>query len=60
MRGMTFEQVVKHFGSEVEAAKQLGFTRQAVNLWKSNGIQPRTQELIELKTRGKLKAEGQK
>lgn len=57
---MTFEQVIKHFGSEVLAAKALGFTRQAVNLWKTNGIQRRTQELIEMKTRGKLKADGGK
>lgn len=54
---MTYEEVIEHFGSEVLAAEGLGFTRQAVNLWKTNGIQPRTQELIQMKTRGKLKSE---
>ena len=57
---MTFEQVVKHFGSQVKAARALGFSRQAVNQWKEDGIKPRTQEFIQFKTRGKLKADGGK
>jgi len=55
---MTFDQVVKFFGSQYRAAKELGFSRQAVGQWKTDGIAPRTQELIEFKTRGKLKKDG--
>lgn len=57
-RPMTFEQVIKHFGTEYATAKKLGFSKQAVNKWKTRGITSRTQEFIQLKTRGKLKAEG--
>lgn len=55
---MTYDQIVAYYGTEAKAAKKLGFTPQALNLWKHGGGVPhRTQELIELKTRGKLKAD---
>jgi len=31
---MTYDQVVKHFGTEQGVADALGISRQAVNLWK--------------------------
>ncbi len=57
---MTYTQVVRFFGTQAQAAKSLGFSRQAVNQWKADGIKPRTQELIQFKTQGKLKADGGK
>lgn len=54
---MTYQDLVKHFGSELNAAISLGFTRQAVYHWKINGeIPPKTQAWIQLETSGKLKA----
>lgn len=54
---MTFEQVVKHFGSAPSAAKALGVTRQAVYRWKEAGIPVGTQCRIQLLTGGVLQAE---
>ena len=55
---MTYEQIVEYYGSEAAAAKILQITRQAINLWKQTSAVPkRTQAYIQLKTRGKLKAD---
>ena len=58
MRFMTPEQIIKHYGDEKAAADALGVTRQIINYWKQKGEVPiRTQSLIQLLTKGKLKAE---
>lgn len=55
---MTPEQVIEFYGSEQAAADALSCTRQNVNLWLNRGKIPiRTQALIQLITRGKLKAD---
>jgi len=54
---MTPGQLVRHFGSEAKAAIALGYTRQYIyKLIKNNRIPLRTQERIEFKTSGALKA----
>lgn len=53
---MTYNHLVKHYGSAPKAARALGFTRMGVHAWKRGGIPIRTQELIQSKTGGALKA----
>ena len=54
---MTYEQVLKHYGTVIEASKRLGITHQAIYAWKKAGyIPPRAQKHIQAETRGKLKA----
>jgi DNA-binding transcriptional regulator YdaS (Cro superfamily) len=53
---MTFNQIVKHFGTAAEAARKLGISRAAVSFWKTHGIPHSKQLHIELVTDGKLKA----
>lgn len=55
---MKFDQVLKHYDGNLQfAAYNLGFTDAALRKWKANGIPPRTQQLIEAITAGKLKAD---
>ena len=55
---MKFDQVVKHFGSQVAAADAIGCTQPTLSNWKARGSIPQLQQLrIELATAGKLKAE---
>ena len=55
---MTFDQLIKHFGSQVVAAKAIGCTQPTLSNWKSRGRIPMLQQLrIELITKGKLKAQ---
>lgn len=54
---MTLNDVIKHFGSEREAAYQLKYTQQSFRHWrKKKTIPAKAQRLIELMTNGKLKA----
>ena len=54
---MKFDQVIKHFGSQVAAAAALGVTQPSLSNWKSRGRIPHLQQLrIEHITGGKLKA----
>lgn len=54
---MNIDQVIKHFGSQVEAARQLGVTQPTLSNWRSRGKIPQLQQLrIQHLTRGKLKA----
>lgn len=55
---MKFEQVIKHFGSQLATAKALGTTQPNVSNWKSRGSIPHIRQLqIEHITKGKLKAQ---
>lgn len=54
---MTFQQLIKHFKSQSNAARKLGVSRQAVNGWKENGIPDGQQAWIQILTSGKLKAD---
>lgn len=54
---MKFEQIVKHFGSQVAAATAIGCTQPTLSNWKKRGSIPQLQQLrIEMATLGKLKA----
>ena len=54
---MTYEQVVKHYGSVRVAALALGYSTQAIYLWRENGIPLRTQRTIQWISCDKLKAD---
>lgn len=55
---MKFDQLIKHFGTQVAAAKALGVTQPTMSNWKSRGRIPLVQQLrIEVLTQGKLKAQ---
>jgi hypothetical protein len=53
---MTHEDLVAHYGSANQAARALGYSKQAVSHWKRSGIPFDAQFRIQLKTKGKLKA----
>lgn len=54
---MKFDQVIKHFGSQVALADALGVKQPAVSNWKTRGSIPHLQQLrIEALTEGKIKA----
>lgn len=54
---MDVDQVIKYFGTQVEAAKQLGVTQPTLSNWRSRGRIPKLQQLrIEHLTRGKIRA----
>jgi DNA-binding transcriptional regulator YdaS (Cro superfamily) len=57
---MDVNDVVQFFGTASEAARRLGVTRAAVSIWQRRGIPPGRQALIQLQTRGKLRAEDQR
>lgn len=52
---MNYAQVVKHFGSEANAARELNLHRQTVNKWKKR-IPIDRQMAIEVATGGVLRA----
>lgn len=54
---MTHQDLVDHFGNANKAAKALGYSRQAVSQWKSNGIPFEAQYRIQMKTKGRLRAD---
>lgn len=54
---MNIDQVINYFGSQVEAARQLGVTQPTLSNWRSRGQIPKLQQLrIEHLTRGKIRA----
>jgi hypothetical protein len=54
---MTFNQVLKHYKTVANVAKELAITHQAVYGWKKKGkIPANAQDKIETDTDGKLKA----
>lgn len=54
---MTYDDVISHYKSPKRAVRFLRVTKQALSLWKKNGIAPDRQRYIQLLTRGKLKAD---
>jgi hypothetical protein len=54
---MNYVDLVEEFGNASRAAKALGYSRQALSRWRSAGIPFESQYRIELKLRGKLKAQ---
>lgn len=54
---MTFAQLKKHFRTVKAIAFDLGYTTQAVYIWKREGIPMRCQRYIEKWTDGELKAD---
>ena len=54
---MTYDQLVKHFGSEAEAARVLIIPQSTINAWSVNGIPHWRQSTIEFATNGKLRAD---
>lgn len=53
---MTHEDLVAHYGSATQAARALGYSKQSISHWKRAGIPFDAQFRIQLKTKGKLKA----
>ncbi len=54
---MKFDQLIKHFGSQVQAADAIGVTQPTLSNWKKRGAIPHLQQLrIEHVTKGRLKA----
>lgn len=54
---MNVQDLIKHFGTQAQAAKAIGYTRQAVHRWQSVGIPMPVQCLYEIRTNGKIKAD---
>jgi hypothetical protein len=54
---MTHHDLVDHFGNASKAAKALGYSRQAVSQWKDRGIPFEAQYRIQMKTKGRLRAD---
>lgn len=53
---MRFDDVIQHYGTQAEAARQLGVTRAAVWQWRLEGIPLLRQYQIERLTDGALTA----
>jgi predicted transcriptional regulator len=54
---MTYKQLIKHYGTQVSAAKALGVTKAAVCQWQHTGVPALRQFQVELLTGGKLRAD---
>lgn len=54
---MTYDDVIKHFGTQTKAAEALGLSQSSISDWKRVGITHLRQLHIEAVTRGKLKAD---
>ncbi len=54
---MTLAQIIKHYGTQAEAVRKTGFSRQSFLNWSRLGRVPiKAQELISFKSGGKLRA----
>lgn len=54
---MTYDDVIKHFGTQTKAADALGLSQPSVSEWQQRGIPFLRQLHIEKLTKGKLKAD---
>jgi len=58
---MKIQELIKHYGSQANIAREFGYTRQAVSYWFRIGAIPfRTQLMIQAATLGKFKARKEK
>jgi hypothetical protein len=55
---MTVDEIKNHYGAESDAelARILKKTRGAISKWRSYGIPASTQAILQIQTKGKLKA----
>lgn len=53
---MTYDDLVETYGSMSKAARALGIAKQTVHKWKTAGIPFERQFVIQMKTKGRLKA----
>lgn len=51
-----FDEIIKHFGSQVELARTLGIARANVSIWRRQGVPSCHAITIERLTDGKFKA----
>lgn len=54
---MTYADLEREYGSPTNIAKALGVSSQLVTYWRRKGIPKPRQALIQLKTRGRLRAD---
>lgn len=55
---MKFDQLIKHFGTQLAAANAIGVSQPTLSNWKTRGKIPALQQIrIEHATKGKLKAD---
>ena len=58
MPGMTFEEIKAHYKTVEKAKAALGLrSKQTIYNWRDNGVPDGWQAIIQLQTRGKLKAD---
>ena len=57
LTGMTFKELVEHFGSQAAAARALGLKPPSVSEWRRGGVPLPRQAQYEILTGGALKAE---
>lgn len=53
---MDYQTIIKFYGGVSQTARALGYTRAGVYHWRKNGVSERTQQIIQFKTKGRLKA----
>ena len=55
---MTVDELKLHYEvkTDSELAQKIGYSKGAVSKWRSKGISPETQALLQILTNGKLKA----
>lgn len=54
---MKTSDIIKYFGTQVEAANQLGVTQPTISNWKRRGVPPLQQLRIQHFTAGRLQAD---
>jgi DNA-binding transcriptional regulator YiaG len=54
---MTYEQLLKHFGSQADIARAFGITQASVAEWQERGVPPLRQIQGEMLTNKKLRAD---
>jgi len=55
--GMTYDDLITYYGSQIEIARALGISSPSVCEWQTIGVPPLRQLQIEALTRKKLKAD---
>jgi DNA-binding transcriptional regulator YdaS (Cro superfamily) len=54
---MNVNDLVEFYGSQTKAADKLGVGKAVVSIWKVRGIPPGRQAMIQIQTRGRLRAD---